>query len=141
MKNKKRRLAEKLIGLLGSRENRKRLTEELVKAYNTPLLSTLVTSAVDETLDSLMTAYVDEYEKRCSEKLLKALVKFYRSPVGQEFLKTGPKLDLELSHIGNAWTEAVLQTAVNEYQKLMLESKLNSSIAPAELPPMGTKLH
>lgn len=141
MKNKKRKLAEKLIELLGSKENRKRLTEELVKAHGVPLLGVLMTDAINENLDSLMTAYIDKYEKQCSKKLLKALVKFYRSPVGQEFISGGPALDAELAQVGNAWTETVLQTVINEFQKLGLGLKTDPVISLADLPSADTKLH
>lgn len=140
MKNKKRMLAKKLIKLLCNRENRKKLTEELVKVYNSPLLSAMVMNIVDDNLDSLVESYADEYEDKCSEKLLKALVKLYKSPVGQEFLDNAPKLEIELSKIGNEWTAMVLRIAAAEFQKQQAEAIQEVSLAN-HMPPEGTKLH
>ncbi len=140
MKNKKRMLAKELIRLLRGGENRKKLVEELVKVYNSPLLSGMVTNVADDNLDSIIESYTDEYEDRCSEKLLKALIKLYKSPVGREFLDNAPKLELELSKIGNEWTEMVLRIAAAEFQKQQAEAIQEVNLTD-HAPPKGTKLH
>jgi len=141
MKSKKRKLAEKLVGLLNSKERHLNQMEAKAKEYSTiPLLQKILMKVTKDNIDAILSIYVNTYEKSCSEKLLKALIKFYKSKVGREFLEVGPPMNKILNQAADYWAAEVLVIVADEYEKEMLNKKAEDGVNLSQfVPPLDMK--
>jgi len=141
MKSKKRKIAERLVGLLNSKERHlKKMRATAGKYSAVPLLQKILLKVAEENIDVILEVYVSTYEKECSIKLLKSLIKFYKSKPGQEFIEIGPPMNEVLNNAAIQWGSEILTIVADEYEKEMLHKKVEDGINMAQfVPPIDIK--
>lgn len=64
--------------------------------------------------DALLESYVPIYDKYLSHEEIQGLIKFYRSEVGQQFVKATPQITQETMKVGQAWGQKLNQLVMSK---------------------------
>ena len=67
--------------------------------------------------DEMITLIIPVYQKQFSEKDIQELITFYKTPVGQKFIKAQPQILQESMAIGQQWGQALARKVLNDLQK------------------------
>ncbi|MDR2842638.1 MAG: DUF2059 domain-containing protein [Spirochaetaceae bacterium] len=65
-------------------------------------------------MDSLFYACIPVYDKYYTHEEIKALIKFYKSPLGKKVVEVSPAITMEAMKIGEEWGGKIAQDIVNE---------------------------
>ena len=132
----KKSLSAELLIYMNTRKRYEEHAERLAQSTAMFDVSDVVLKAAVDTIDEMIEETKDIYCHRFNRKTLKALIKFYKSEEGRNFLNVSPAVDEDLGALAMKWKTKVLEVANQNILKQKMEKGID---AKSYIPPLGAK--
>ncbi|SFU57372.1 hypothetical protein SAMN05216480_1085 [Pustulibacterium marinum] len=111
-----------LFDLNGSKESYVAVLDQVAQMYKaqSPSNSEAVDEFINEmkstSIDDLVQMLVPVYKKQLTEDDLKALIKFYQTPIGKKYAEATPAITSESMQVGQQWGMQLVQKLQQKLQ-------------------------
>lgn len=112
---------KELMSILGSQKSGEQMLEYLItnykKSYDDIPENFWIEFRKNFRVDDIANKIIPIYEENYSEEEIDGLLRFYKSPIGQSYLKKMPKVSAEVNEVSQIWAREISAKARQEIEK------------------------